>query len=104
MHSYGVSRVSKNSENLYLSGVVEFSLSTRFEERLERFLRPKSVNFWLEFSFSKKIFQKCSFRIGFQFPKYLVRIGSSYSKWHTTISNFWFRWVGFTDKPAVVIW
>ena len=80
MLSYGVSRVSKNSENLYLSGVEESSSSTRFEERLENFLRPKSVNFWLESSFFEADFQKCSFRIGFQFLKYLVRIGSSYSK------------------------
>ena len=38
MLSYGVSRVSKNSENLYLSGVEKFSSSTRLEERLERWL------------------------------------------------------------------
>ena len=50
--------MSKNSENLYLSGVEEFSSSTRFEERLERFLRPKSVNFWLEFSFFEVDFSK----------------------------------------------
>ena len=45
MLRYGVSRVSKNLKNLYLSGVEEFSSSTRFEERLERFLRPKSIYF-----------------------------------------------------------
>ena len=58
MPSYGVSRVSKNSENLYLSGVEESSSSTRFEDQLERFLRPKSVNFGLEFSFFEADFSK----------------------------------------------
>ena len=58
MLSYEVSRVSENPEILYLSGVEESSSSTRFEERLERFLRPKSVNFGLEFSFFEADFSK----------------------------------------------
>ena len=58
MLSYEVSRVSENPEILYLSGVEEFSLSTRFEERLERFLRPKSVNFGLESLFFEADFSK----------------------------------------------
>ena len=80
MLSYGVSRVSKNPKNLYLSVFEEFSSSTRLEERLERFLRPKSVNFWLEFSFFETVFQKHNFQIQLQYLLYFAHIWLSYSK------------------------